>query len=385
MTGPLQGVRILDLTENVLGPLATQVLGDAGAEVIKVEPPRGDPMRNVGPSRTDGMGALFLNLNRNKKSVVLDLKNPEDHATLLRLVPGADVFVHCMRPAAARRLGIDYRSVQALNPRLIYASASGFRRATSLADTPAYDDVIQGRSGLAALNLDAAGDPRYLPTVLADKLSGLCLASAIGMALFHRERTDQGQEVHLPMLDTITAFTLVEHLWGATLDGDASRTGYPRVLSPDRRPFRTRDGHICVLAITDRQWQRFFRAIGRDDLGRDPRFGSLSARTANIDLLYAEVGRTLAGRTTREWRQTLDAADLPNGPVNTLAELLADPYFVESGLYTELDHPSEGRLTTIIPTIDFSETPQEIAALAPTLGDHTQAVLHEIKPTAARD
>ena len=253
MSGPLAGIRVVDLTSAVLGPVATQILGDMGADVIKVEPPEGDSIRPLGPSRHPGMGAYFLNINRNKKSVALDLKRSAAREALLKLVETADVFVHNMRLAAAERLGLDYQAVAGRNPRIVYAAAAGFRKDGVHRDRPSFDDVIQGESGLAALNGGPGGEPRYVPMAVCDKICGYVLASAIGMALFHRERTGEGQEVHVPMLETMVAFNFVDHLWYGVLAEPEKGLGYPRMLTEHRRPFPTKDGHICILATTDLQ------------------------------------------------------------------------------------------------------------------------------------
>jgi crotonobetainyl-CoA:carnitine CoA-transferase CaiB-like acyl-CoA transferase len=244
---------VIETAIAVLGPVAAQVLGDMGAEVIKVETPEGDPMRQIGPARNPGMAAYFLNVNRNKKSVVLDLKQPRARAAMLRLAETADVFLHNMRPGAATRLGIDYRAVSAVNPRIVYAWASGWRPDTPAAERAAFDDVIQGESGLAALNGGVGGEPRYVPMVVGDKVSGHVLAGAVAMALYARERTGKGQEVHVPMMETMAAFNLVDHLWHGVFGEPEKGLGYPRMLTPYRRPYATRDGHVCLLATTDRQ------------------------------------------------------------------------------------------------------------------------------------
>jgi crotonobetainyl-CoA:carnitine CoA-transferase CaiB-like acyl-CoA transferase len=236
MSGPLAGVRVIDLTAVVLGPVATQILGDLGAEVIKIEPPEGEVMRSLGPAKNPGMGAYFLNVNRNKKSVVLDLKRPAAREALLRLATTADVLVHNMRPGAARRLGIAYEAVAGKNPRIIYAAASGWRADSPHSDRGAFDDIIQGESGFAALNKDSDGSPRYAPMVIADKLTGYVLASMIGMALYAREKTGRGQEIHVPMVDTMAAFNLVDHLWHGVFGEPEKGLGYPRMLTPHRRP-----------------------------------------------------------------------------------------------------------------------------------------------------
>jgi crotonobetainyl-CoA:carnitine CoA-transferase CaiB-like acyl-CoA transferase len=376
-TGPLAGIRVIDITSVVLGPYATQMLGDLGADVIKVETPRGDDTRWIGPSRTEGMGSYFANLNRNKRSVVLDLKQPAAKDALLRLIDGADVFVHNMRRGAAKRLGLDYPALAARNQRLIHASASGFRKGSAREDAPAFDDLIQGISGLASLNAGPDGAPRYAPTVLVDKLTGHMLASMIGMALFHRERTGQGQEVHVPMLETTLSFLLVEHLWWATLGEPERGVGYPRMLTPHRRPYPTKDGFISVIASSDAQYARLLTALGRPELIGDPRFTSIAARAINIDAVLAVLTDGLRQRTTDEWMTILTEADIPCGKANRLADLFDDEYLRDTGFFQEARHPVEGRviLQAIAPA--FSASPPAVRRLWPTLGEHTREVLRE--------
>src|SRR5690242_7455073 len=326
MPGPLAGIRVIEAAIAVLGPLAAQILGDMGAEIVKIETPDGDPMRQIGPARNPGMAAYFLTVNRNKKSLVLDLKRPRAREAMLRLASTADVFVHNMRTNAAARLGIDYPTIAAANPRIVYASATGYRPGTAYADRAAFDDVIQGESGLAALNGGTDGPPRYVPMVVCDKVSGHVLAGAIAMALFARERTGKGQEIHVPMMETMAAFNLVDHFWHGVFGEPEKGLGYPRMLTPYRRPYATADGHICLLATTDRQWRGLFAAMDCPELGQDPRFSTIAGRTAHIDALYTIVNERMRLRTTREWRARLDEFDVPNGVVNDLAGLLADPY-----------------------------------------------------------
>ncbi len=376
-TGPLAGIRVIDVTSIVLGPYATQMLGDLGADVIKVESPRGDDTRWIGPSRTPGMGSYFANLNRNKRSVVLDLKQPAAKDALLRLIDGADVFVHNMRRSAAQRLGLDYATLSARNQRLIHASASGFRKGSAREDAPAFDDLIQGLSGLASLNAGPDGAPRYAPTVLVDKLTGHMLGSMIGMALFHRERTGQGQEVHVPMLETTLSFLLVEHLWWATLGETERGVGYPRMLTPHRRPYPTSDGFISVIASSDAQYARLLAALGRPELIDDPRFTSIAARAVNVDAVLAVLTDGLRARSTDEWLAILTAADIPCGKANRLTDLFDDDYLRETGFFNSAQHPVEGNVTlpAIAPT--FSASPPAVRRLWPTLGEHTREVLHE--------
>jgi crotonobetainyl-CoA:carnitine CoA-transferase CaiB-like acyl-CoA transferase len=377
MSGPLAGVRVIDLTINVLGPLATQVLGDAGADVIKIEAPGGDPMRKLGPCRTHDMGTYFLNVNRNKRSVLLDLKRPEGKAALRRLLETADVFVHSMRIGAIERLGFGYEAVAALNPRIIYASATGFRRNSRYRDRGAFDDVVQGLSGIAAINAGPDGAPRYYPTVIADKFTGYTLASAISMALYARSNTGKGQQVHVPMMETMLAFNLIEHLWGATLRDPSLGLGYSRVTSPHRRPYATKDGYICLMAVTDDQWRRLYVAIGRPALIEDPRFATLSARSKNIDAVYGVLTEAMTERTTAEWVTILDEADIVNGPVNTIQDLLDDEYLAETGFFQPVEHPTEGAMTMMAMPVEFDGTPTSIRSLPPTLGEHTESVLLE--------
>jgi crotonobetainyl-CoA:carnitine CoA-transferase CaiB-like acyl-CoA transferase len=376
--GPLAGIRVIDLTTVVLGPFATQQLGDMGADVIKVESPDGDNCRWIGPSRTKGMGSYFAMLNRNKRSVVLDLKQAAAKDALLRLVDGADVFVHNMRLGAAERLGLGYATLSARNDRLIHACASGFRKGSRKQDHPAFDDMIQGMSGLAALNAGPDGAPRYVPSVVVDKLTGQMLASMIGMALFHRERTGQGLEVHVPMLETMLSFLLVEHLWGAVLNQPELGLGYPRMLTPHRRPYATKDGYISVIAVSDAHWGRLFEAMGRAALIEDPRFATIAARSDNVDALYGVLADGMRARTTAMWLSILGALDIPCGPVNTLEDLLEDEYLQETGFFQRMQHPLEGDVTVTTIPARLSASPPSVRRLWPALGEHTEEVLREI-------
>jgi crotonobetainyl-CoA:carnitine CoA-transferase CaiB-like acyl-CoA transferase len=378
MSGPLNGIRVVDLTINVLGPLATQILGDMGADVIKIEAPEGDPMRHSGFSKHAGMASLFMNTNRNKRSIVLDLKRPAPLAALLRLIETADVFVHSMRPLTAERLGVSYETLSARNPRLIYAYGPGYRSDGPNRDRPAFDDVIQGESGIAAIIGRSTGEPRYVPMILADKLCGHVLASAIGMALYSRERTGKGQEVVVPMLETMLSFNLVEHLWTNFFGDDRENLGYSRILSAHRRPYPTRDGHICMLAISDDQWRRVFTVIGKPELAHNECFAELKARTQNIDALYGILAEQMKTRTTAEWRQLLDAADLPNGAVNDFRNMAEDEYLEATGFFQRYEHPTEGAMVTTSIPIQFGDTPASIRLTPPALGQHTISVLREI-------
>ncbi len=379
MAGPLDGIRVVDLTTVVLGPIATQMLGDAGADVIKVETPAGDMTRFIGPGRSPDQSAYFANLNRNKRSLVLDLKRPEARAALLRLIDTADVFVHNMRAGAAARLGLDPETLLARHPRLIHASASGYRLGSSKAEDPAYDDIIQGMCGLASLNGEANGTdgPRYVPSVMADKISGHTLTTAITMALFARERTGRGQALHVPMLDSLIAFLLPEHIWGVTIDHPVEGMRYPRLMTPHRRPYATADGYLCLIAATDEQWRRLFAVLGQPELIADPRFADVAARSDNIDAAYGVVAAGLKARTTAEWLPLLAAADLPHGPAHTMEDLLEDPYLREVGAFRSFTHETEGPITVIAPAVDFADTPLALTRGAPGLGAQSAEILRE--------
>jgi len=376
-SGPLSGVRVIDLTINVLGPMATQTLGDMGADVIKVEPPGGDPLRQTGPARNPGMSAFFLNMNRNKQSVMLDLKNTHDAQALARLIDDADVFVHSMRTKAIEKLGFGYEALVRRNPRLVYAFAPGYSSEGPYRDRPAYDDVIQGQSGLADMMDLATGTPRFFPTVIADKYCGMQLASAIGMALFARERTGVGQKVEVPMLETMLAFNLIEHLWAGTF-GEDGELGYNRVLSSQRRPYATQDGYICVMPQSDAHWRSFFKICGSPALADDSRFATLAERTRHIDMLYEIVAQNMKQRTTQTWGDALDAAEIPNTPLARLNELPQDPYLTGTGFFRPYDHPSEGRLVGMAIAQRFSGTPASIRRPPPQLGQHTQEIMRSI-------
>ncbi|MBB4285892.1 CoA transferase [Roseospira goensis] len=376
--GPLNGVRVIDLSSVVLGPYATMILGDLGADVIKVEAPEGDITRHIEPSRHPGMGAVFLGVNRNKRSVVLDLKRPDARAVLVDLVRDADVFLHSMRPQAIQRLGLDYAALAPHNPRLVYCNAWGFRKDGPYGNRPAYDDVIQSLSGLADLAGRAGGEPRYAPTVVADKTTGLTAAYAVMAALFHQARTGRGQEVEVPMLESMASFLLVEHLGAGTFPPADRPMGYDRALAPHRRPYATRDGYMAVMPYSTAHWQRFFRAAGRPEMADDPRVVDPATRSRHIGTLYGLVAELVAARTTAAWIRILDEIDVPGVPVQSLDDLPEDPHLKATGFFVEYAHPSEGTVrTTAVPT-RFSQTPAGLTRPPPRLGEQTEEVLRDI-------
>jgi len=382
--GPLSGVRILDLTSVILGPYATQILADFGADVIKVEAPSGDIMRHVGPMRNSGMGHIYLNLNRNKRSIVLDLKQTEARDALRKLASTADVMVSNVRPAAMSRLGLGYDDIRNVNPRIIYANATGYGAGGRYAGKPAYDDLIQGLSGIAGITRDAwGGEPRYMPLAIADRTVGLYLANAISAALFHRERTGEGQAIEIPMFEVFAEYLLGDHLAGLTFDPPEGPQYYPRLVSKHRRPYATRDGHVCALVYTDTHWKNFFHAIGRNDLMQDARFSTHGARADNIDEVYEFVSDTLKTRTTAEWVALLDANDIPVTPLNDIKSLLDDPHLNDTGFFRLVDHPTEGRLRMTDVPGSWTASQPSVRSLSPGLGEHTADVLREAGLTDA--
>ncbi|MFF0952767.1 CaiB/BaiF CoA transferase family protein [Rhizobium leguminosarum] len=377
MSGPLEGVRVIDLTTVGMGPYATQTLGDMGADIIKVEALDGDPFRDVAPSRHPKMGAAFLNLNRNKRSIALNLKLPEDKRAFLDLLDDADVFVTNTRPQALRKLGLDFETMSTSRPRLIYCSLNGFSERGPYAGKPAFDDIIQAMSGLAWLQGRNQGEPAYVNTILADKVAGLAAAGAIGMALFERERSGLGQSVEVPMFELMVSFTLIEHMAGATFIPPTQAAGYDRVLSPHRKPYRTSDGFVSLLPYTSAHWQRFFEAAGRPELASDPELIDPAARSRTIDRWYQHLAQTVALRTTAEWLQLASSIDVPIAPVLSPDDLLADPHLAAVGLFKRDDHPSEGSVVTTGIPITFSRTPGDIRRLAPCLNEHREEILEE--------
>ena len=376
--GPLSGVRIIDMTSVLMGPYATQALGDYGADVIKIESPDGDITRQIGPVRHPGMGPIFLNTNRSKRSIALDLKKPAGRDALLRLAATADVLAYNVRPQAMARLKLDYETVAAVNPRIVYAGVFGFGQDGPYAAMPAYDDLLQGASGLAHLIARAGdGTPRYVPTALADRVVGLSAVGAILASLVHRDRTGKGQRVDIPMFETMVGFVLGDHLGGLTFEPPRDQGGYARQMSPDRRPYRTMDGHISVIVYNDKQWASFFDVTGRDDLRDDPAFATFSGRLANIDAVYAELARILATRTTGEWLTLLGKADIPVMPVHDLQGVLADPHLEATEFFPVMAHPTEGPVRSMRVAARWSDTPVAPTRLAPTLGEHGDEILRE--------
>jgi crotonobetainyl-CoA:carnitine CoA-transferase CaiB-like acyl-CoA transferase len=377
MPGPLDGVRILDCTSVVLGPWAAQQLGDLGADVIKIEPPEGDTTRQLGPRRHRGMAAFYLGCNRNKRSLVLDLKQEAAMRALYRLAERADVLMHNFRPEPAARLGMSYEVFERINPRLIYLATYGYRTGGPYGNKAAYDDIIQAGAGFAWLQTSVAGTPRYMPTIVADKTSSNGVVSAVLAALYARERSGVGQAVEMPMFETLASFVMVEHLYGETFVPAIDTPGYKRILSSQRRPYATKDGFLAILPYTDGHWREFCTLVGRPELLEDERFTSVTNRLANVEVYYATLAEIASTRTNAEWLALLGESNVPHGPVNSLQTLLTDPQLQATGFWKVVEHPSEGtlRMPDIAPR--FSKTPPEIRRLQPRLGEHSVEVLRE--------
>lgn len=389
--GPLSGVRILDLTSVIFGPYATQMLGELGADVIKIEPPEGDVLRGVAPTKSAGMGVVYMGSNRNKRSIVLDLKRDEARKALMKIVATADVFLHAVRPKAAQKLGITYDDLKVAKPDLIHCTAVGFASNGPYAQKPAYDDVIQGLSGTADLPQrvarargDASAAPQLFPSAIADKVGSLFVVQGILAALYHRALTGEGQALEVPMFEAMTSFIMVEHLFGETHQPPTGPMGYTRQLSPHRRPHRTADGHLVVMPFSTKQWQAFFALIGRADMVDDPRITDPDRRSRGIGDLYTIISEVMPSRTSAEWLELLEAADVPAMPVNRLEDLPEDPHLKATGFFVDYDHPTEGALKTMRTPITFSATPAEtVRRPPPRLGEDTREVLAEAGLTDA--
>lgn len=373
--GPLEGIRVLDLSNVVFGPYASQFLGDQGADVIRIEAPEGDSTRRTGPAQANGMACGFLALNRNKRSVVLDLKTEGGRAALMRLIDTADVLMHNIRPQKLAALGLEVDAVRARWPRLVYATLTGFATDGPYAGRPAYDDTIQGMSGLADLMLRQSGEARYFPTVAADKISALVAAQAITAAVAGRERTGQGMHLEVSMFESVVGFVLAEHLHGETFQPALGPAGYPRVLAKARRPYATRDGYLCVMPYTDQHWARFFAEVGMHEAARDPRFAGMDERTRNIDALYALLAQVLRERDTQDWLALFERLDIPCSRVNTLDDVLQDPHLNATGFFRTLE-TSSGVIRLPGQGVRF-EGADGVATPPPKLGEHTRELLRE--------
>jgi crotonobetainyl-CoA:carnitine CoA-transferase CaiB-like acyl-CoA transferase len=377
MAGPLTGVKVLELTAVVLGPWACQILADMGADVIKVEPPYGDSNRGLGAHRTPGMSALYLTCNRNKRNIVLDLKQPEAREALLKIAADVDVIIHNNRPQVMAKLGLEYDDFKAVNDKIIYCGTYGYGKAGPYGEKGALDDSIQSISGIAWLTKMVLGEPRYLPTVLADKTTALNVVYAVTAALYSREKTGEGQEIEVPMFESMVYYNMAEHLWGQTFEPPIGTAGYKRLMSYHRKPYKTKDGYIAILPYLDAHWQKFCELADREDLLTDKRFLTLADRVANIDDTYEETAKTMLNRSTQEWLDLFGSTSVPTNAVNTLDGIIDDPHLKAVGFWQEFDHPTEGRLRMTRFPVTFSKTPAENTRHQPLLGEHSVEILRE--------
>jgi crotonobetainyl-CoA:carnitine CoA-transferase CaiB-like acyl-CoA transferase len=375
--GPLEGVQVIDFSSVIAGPWASHILADHGADVVKIETQEGDVIRNAPPMRNPKMGPVFLQGNRSKRSVVLDLKTADGRAAALRLCAAADVVLTNVRPAAMRRLGLDYEAVRTVRGDIIYASIVGFDQRGPYAARPTYDDLIQGASGLASLfTVTGDDEPRYVPAQLVDRISGISAATAIAMALFARERTGRGDAIEIPMFETAVELVLADHLGGDAYVPPVGPHGYQRLLTAQRRPYPTTDGYVCTLLVTDAHWERFFALAGRSDqFAADPRLCDATTRRSHYDHAYRCVAEAFATKSTAEWLALLEAADVPVLPLHDVASLLADPQIATTGFLGNEEHPTEGTIRTVRQPLRWASAPPATSTPAPNLGEHTESVL----------
>lgn len=368
--GPLAGMRVLDLTSVIMGPVCTQILAGYGAEVIKVEAPEGDIMRHAGAKTEAGMGAMFLHSNRGKKSVVIDLKTDEGQQQIDALLKSCDVFVHNIRPAAIARIGLHAERVQRAYPSLVYAELTGYGVDGPYGGRPAFDDVIQAESGIASLFArQTGGAPAYLPALIADRLTGVTAAHRIMAALLERVRTGRGSYLNVAMFETMAEFVMADHLGARTFNPDEGDTGYNRLLTPYRRPYQTADGYLAVIVYNDKHWKTFFEVIDQMELYHaDERFRTAEKRAESYDVIYEFVARTIAARTTEEWLALLGPAEIPCAPVNSVESLLHDEHLQSTGFFQSHRRPSGMEWAA-------SALPAVREACAPYLGEHTDTYL----------
>ncbi|SHM66233.1 Crotonobetainyl-CoA:carnitine CoA-transferase CaiB [Cryptosporangium aurantiacum] len=373
--GPLSGVRVVDLTAMVMGPYCTQLMADLGADVIKIEPPGGDNTRFISAGPEPAMGGVFVNINRGKRSVVLDLRTADGKTALSALIARSDVFIHSMRAKAVAALGFSYPEVAAINPSIVYTNCYGYGRRGPDADRTAYDDTIQAECGLPYVQERLTGQASYVGTILADKVAGMTALYATTMALFHRARTGEGQEVEIGMFETMAAFMLVEHANGAMFDPPLAAAGYPRALTPQRAPYRTKDGLISALVYNDKQWSAFVDAVKPPWAG--PEFATLAQRAQQVETVYTLLADVFRERTTQDWLDLLRSLDIPAAPVRTLDELFDDPHLDAVGLFETVETPN-GPVRFPGAPPSFSRTPGRVAGPAPRLGAHTREILDEL-------
>ncbi len=375
--GALAGIRVLEIASMIFGPLAGQYLGDLGADVVKLEPPEGDLTRAIGPRRSPQMGAFFLSSNRSKRSIVVDLKTADGQEVLRRLLKDTDVLIHSLRMPAARKLGIDYPTLAQDHPGLVYCHVTGYGDDGPYAGRPAYDDIGQAASGLAHLQSVISGQPRFIPSIMADKISALHASIGILAALAHRSATGEGQQVEVPMFESMVAFNMAEHQWGYNFEPPLGPMGYQPVSTATRRPYKTQDGYLALLPYSDADWRGFFELAGEPQVMDDPRFATFAARQKHFREVWDEVERQAARKTNAQWLALLSKADIPFSVVNSLEELTQDPHLQDIGFWTIAEHPSEGALRYAGAPMQMLGSPMRMTRMQPRLGEHGAEVLRE--------
>ena len=374
---PLEGVKVLDLTTVIMGPFTTQVLGDFGADIIKIEDPDGDMTRDIGPSKTSKMSSMFLGVNRNKRSLVLNLKKPEAKVALWKLIEGADIIVHNIRPQKIAALGFDPDTVLSKNPKIIYVGLHGYREDGPYGGLPAFDDVIQGQSGIAGAFETRDGKASLVPTVMADKSVGLMASTGLLAAYIQRLKTGKGSYLEVSMFEGMVGYTLIEHHYGATFVPPLDQIGYPRALSSNRKPYKSADGYICILPYTNQQWINFFKIIKRPELLKDKRYSSVKERSKDINFLYEIVGQSVINKTNKEWAELLKKYEIPHGLVNKLEDLKDDPHLKELNFFRPYNHPTEGALEVPDSAFRFNRESLPVRRHQPKLGEHSNDILKE--------
>ncbi len=375
--GPLAGIRVLEIASMILGPLAGQYLGDLGADVIKLEPPEGDLTRSIGPRRSPLMGSFFLSSNRSKRSIVVDLKKAEGQAILRSLLKDTDVLLHSLRTPAANKLGLDYETLKQLNPSIVYCHVTGYSDEGAYAGRPAYDDIGQAASGLAQLQTAVAGQPRFMPSIFADKIGALHASIGMLAAIAHRTATGQGQQVEVPMFESLVAFNMAEHQWGFCFDPPIGPMGYQPVSTAARRPYKTKDGYLALLPYSDANWRSLFELAGEPQIMDDPRFSTFAARQKHFREVWDEIERQAARKTNAEWLALLSTADIPFSVVNSLEDLTRDPHLESVGFWTLAEHPTEGQLRFAASPVDLRASPMRMTRMQPRLGEHSAEILRE--------
>lgn len=379
-SGPLAGLKVVDLTSVVMGPVATQILADYGADVVKVEPLEGDVMRLAAPMRSPAMGAMFLHANKNKRSLALDVKNPKGREALLKLCADADVFIHNIRGPAMRRLGLSFEDIRAVKVDIVYVSLTGYGEGGPYSDRPAYDDIIQGAVAIPSVCASVTGsEPAYVPLTMVDRICGISAVHAVLAAIIYRDRTGEGQSVEVPMFETMAHFVLSDHMGGRTFVPPAGPAGYSRLLARDRRPYATKDGYICVMVYSDKQWQSFFSSVGKGPWQeRADHFRTHEMRAKNYEEVYRLLREIFPLRTTEEWVKILSASDIPHSPLHSIDSLIDDEHLAAVGLFRETNHPSEGAIRLSEVPTRWSASQPEFRMHPPRIGEHSVELLGQL-------